>query len=162
MVYKYCYYFSPIRAKKATLLPISGNGIFQTARRITRIDNPFYSLNLVRTLGPVLRLPFPIPGASMVLSISDTDVSRKILTDALTTKPLALYSNLNGAVSGYPAINTLNRKAWHDRRKGMGPDFASRHGKRMNAVTLENKEAWIRNMMVPISEKARRLMCARK
>ena len=46
-----------------------------------------------------------------------------------------------------------NHTKQHVRRKGVAPAFSNRHVRRMNQVALEKTEKWIRDVLIPCTEK---------
>jgi len=86
------------------------------------------------------------------VAIGEPKVARDILMDRLSTKPKKLYGPMNGIFNGSPSIFTSNGQLWHSRRKGMSPAFSSKHVRRMNAVSAQKVDEWIKTRLMTFIE----------
>ena len=131
--------------------PLAPIGLLKTVQTVSGSDFPWFLLRTARELkSRIFRLSLPIFGTPMVIVVSELETARQVLTDPLTTKPLALYSSANNMNGGYPTMFTLNGNQWHARRKWASPAFSSNHVRRMNNVALEKTEIWIREKLRPM------------
>jgi hypothetical protein len=109
------------RSRYPPLVPI---GLLETFQTVSGSDFPWFLLQTARKLKfRVFRLSLPIFGTQMVIVVGELETARQVLTDPLTTKPLALYSSANNNNGGTPSMFTLNGEQWHARRKGAALAF---------------------------------------
>jgi hypothetical protein len=113
------------RAKKsANYPPMVPTTMWETIQALSSPDTPFFLWRMALKMGTsAYRLPLPIPGTPTVGVVNDVQLSRDILMDKDTVKPLSVYSIFDAANNGVQSLFTTNGSFWHSRRKGIAPAF---------------------------------------
>lgn len=137
------------RQRRSHWLPAANVGFFTVAREMAGPQEPLFLWNLAKTMpSQCFRLPIPW-GVGGVHVIGDPVLSRKILLDATTSKPRSIYRVLDPAPN-LPTMFTSGTDRYVKAvRKSMAAAFAKHEIARMNAVALEEVDAWIQRRLAP-------------
>ncbi|CAB9497335.1 P450/NADPH--P450 reductase [Seminavis robusta] len=103
----------------------------------------------------VFRLPLDVFVGTKLFVIGDAKLTRAILTDKGTTKPMNMYENFNNMANGAISLFASNGSYWHARRKAIAPAFSSQHVQRMNAIAIANCDEWLETKLKPLAKEGK-------
>lgn len=129
--------------ERSNLPPMAKVGVFETLKGIS--FDPIFLTDVAEKLNSyIYRLPVAsIFGYSHLVCVGEPKVSKAILADQTTIRPVDIYKAFDAVTSNVASILTSDEKDWHSRRKGVAPAFATKHVRRMNEVAAKKVEEWI-------------------
>jgi len=117
-------------------------------------DGPFFLLRLARTMGrSSFRIPLPVLRRQGAYIVGDPDLTRAILQDAKTDKPLHIYRSFEG-ISGRKIMFTSRNTDPYLRkmRKSTAHAFSRHQVGRMKTVADQVADQWMNERLAHMAE----------